>query len=140
MRVRTLLLALFAAACQSDQSGIVTGPQGLLTPGTWGGANSEIDVGSSDTRISIGCQSGTFPAHINIVGQGMFTADGTWNISVGPVLLNGDMPAQVSGQVIGSNVSFAVAVYDTTNKRVIALGPETATYGHQSGSIICPVN
>src|SRR5579872_3648343 len=106
---RLALIVLAVAACHSDS--VVGITAGYLTPGVWGGTNSEIDASSTSTSISIGCQSGTFPGNVPVDNQGKFSVNGSWNLSVGPVFLNGNMPAQATGQVSGSSASFAVAVY-----------------------------
>jgi hypothetical protein len=125
------------SSCAHSESPM--GPAGVLAFGEWGGDNVDIIASQSATNVSIGCMSGMFAGSIPLDGSGRFTANGTWNLSVGPVRLDGNMPAQLSGQVSGRTVTVAVAVYDTTLKRVTSLGPQSAEYGKHGSVIVCPV-
>jgi len=136
-RVAALACAVLLAACNG--SGSPLAPTGVLAFGEWGGDNVDIVASQAATNVSIGCMSGIFAGNIPLDGNGRFTANGSWNLSIGPVRLDGNMPAQLSGQVNGRTVTVAVAVYDTTLKRVTSLGPQSAAYGKHGGVIVCPV-
>jgi len=136
---RLVTLACAVALCACGRSNSPLAPAGVLAFGEWGGDNVDIVASQAATNVSIGCMSGIFSGNTPLDASGRFTASGSWNLSVGPVRLNGNMPAQLSGQVSGRTVTIAVAVYDTTLKQVTALGPQSAEYGKRGGVIICPV-
>ena len=48
------------------------------------------------------------------------------------------MPAQMSGQVSGNTLTFAVAVNDTARKEVVSIGPATVEFGQHANLIVCP--
>ena len=114
-------------------------PPGHLAFGEWGGDHVDIVASASTTNVSLGCSSGVFSGNIPLDANGNFTANGTWNLSIGPIRLDANMPAQLSGQVNGRTVTIAVAAYDTTQKQVTSLGPQSAEYGKPSIGQICPV-
>ena len=125
------------SACAHSESPM--GPAGVLAFGEWGGNNVDIVASQSATNVSLGCMSGVFAGNIPLYGNGRFIANGSWNLSIGPVRLDGNMPAQLSGQVSGRTVTLAVAVYDTTLKQVTSLGPESAEFGKASTGQVCPL-
>jgi hypothetical protein len=135
--VALLACAAVLAACAHSQSPL--GPAGYLAFGEWGGNQVDVVASASSTNVSLGCMSGAFAGNILLNANGSFTANGTWNLSIGPIRLDGNMPAQLSGQVNGRTVTIAVAVYDTATKQVTSLGPQTAVFGKPSGVVVCPV-
>ena len=125
------------AACASP--GPPMSPGTHLAFGEWGGGQLDVVASDSSTSVSLGCMSGIFSGNIPLDASGHFSANGTWNLSIGPVRLDGNMPAQLSGQVSGRTVTVAIAVYDTTLKQVTSLGPQSAEFGKPSIGQICPV-
>ena len=132
-----LISALGVCACSGSGSPLL--PSGHLAFGEWGGDHVDVVASASSTSVSLGCMSGMFSGNVPLDASGHFTASGTWNLSIGPLRLDGNMPAQLSGQVSGRTVTVAVAVYDTTLKQVTSLGPQSAGYGKPSIGQICPV-
>jgi hypothetical protein len=138
-RTRLVLLALVAslAACAKDST--TAPPAAHLTLGVWGGDRAEVIAGDSVTEVTYGCTSGEFTGNIPLDESGRFTVNGSYDPSVGPVQANGDMPAQLSGLVEGSTLTFAIAVNDTIEKRVISLGPAVVVLGQPATIVVCPV-
>ena len=135
--VTALSIAAAVTACYRYDSILVPGDH--LAFGEWGGDHADVVASASATNVSLGCSAGQFPGNIPIDGNGRFSVDGTWNVSIGPIRLDGNMPAQLSGQLTGDVLTFAVAVNDTIAKQVSSLGPATVVYGRQGTTTICPV-
>jgi hypothetical protein len=135
------IVALFApivafAACGTDSP---TSPGAHLAVGAWGGDKAQVSFDQTETHVTVNCSAGEFSGNISLDPNGRFTVDGTWNRSVGPILLNGDMPAQLSGQVIGNSLTFAIAVNDTIAKQITSVGPATVVFGKQPTTQVCPL-
>jgi len=107
--------------------------------GDWGSQSSEVDVTRTSTHVTVNCSFGDFPGEISLDQNGRFTIEGSWNKSTGPIQVNGQMPAEMSGQVLGNEMTFAVAVNDTIAKQVTSVGPVTVDYGRHGGNVVCPV-
>ena len=135
--VAALSLAAALAACHRYDSILLPGDH--LAFGEWGGDHADLVASGSATNVSIGCTFGQFPGNIPLDGNGRFSVNGTWNLSIGPIRLDGNLPAQLSGQVTGDVLTFAVAVNDTIAKQVSSLGPATVVFGRRGTSTICPV-
>ena len=56
-----------------------------------------------------------------------------------PVMIGPELPAQFSGRVVGRTLTLAVAVNDTVEKKVVALGPITVTFGRTPQMGPCPI-
>jgi hypothetical protein len=131
------LVAGFAACGQTYDPVAPTPTQ--LTFGDWGGTQGDVNTTSSATRVLLGCSFGDFPGSIALDPAGHFSVQGDWNRSVGPIQVNGAMPAVMSGQVIGNYLTFAIAVNDTITKQLSSLGPATVVFGQQATGTVCPV-
>ncbi len=136
IRAKVLALLILAAACAKDSP---LAPATRLTFGTWGGDRAEVTASATGTQVTLGCSFGDFAASPTLDSDGRFTINGSWNRSVGPVQLNGNMPAQLSGQVLGNTLTFAIAVNDTIAKQVTSLGPATVIFGQKGTIFPCPV-
>jgi hypothetical protein len=135
-RLSLLALAALLSACANDS---VTSPGVHLATGTWGGDRAQVTFSSSETQVTLNCSFGQFAGNVALDPNGRFSIDGTWNRSVGPIQVNSDMPAQLSGQVVGNALTFAIAVNDTIAKQISSLGPVTVIYGKQGTITVCPV-
>lgn len=111
----------------------------MLAFGEWGGDGAQVVTSSTTTHVLLGCTFGDFPGSIALDANGRFAVNGSWNPSVGPIQQNATMPAQMSGQVVGTTLTFAVAVNDTTRKQVTSLGPRSVVFGKQAALTVCPV-
>jgi hypothetical protein len=136
-RLAALACAFALCACAGSESPL--SPSGHLAFGEWGGDHVDVVASQTQTSVMLGCSSGVFSGYIPLDVNGRFTANGTWNLSIGPIRLDGNMPAQLSGQVSGRTVTIAVAVYDTVTKQVTSLGPQSAELGKPSIGQVCPV-
>jgi hypothetical protein len=134
------LLALIAAlsACAKDSP---TSPSAAtkLAFGTWGGNHAQVVASDTLTHVLSNCTFGDFPGNIPLDANGRFAVDGTYMLYTVPVQLNAPFAAQLSGQVIGNTLTFAIAVNDTIAKRVVSLGPQVVELGRQATIAACPV-
>jgi hypothetical protein len=110
-----------------------------LTFGDWGGDHADVNATATSTFVSLNCSTGAFAGNVALDASGRFAVNGSWNRSVGPVQLNGNMPAQFSGQVIGNTLTFAIAVNDTIAKQILSLGPVSVVFGKPATGQVCPV-
>ena len=83
------------------------------------------------------CVGGTFAGHIVSGADGRFTVNGRFAPYFGPYSQT-LMPAQMSGQVSGKSMTFAIAVNDTLYKKILAFGPATVQFGEHANIIVCP--
>ena len=127
---------LFANCHGAD---VITVPGKQLTLGTWGGARSEVMATASSTSVTFQCTFGNFPGSIALDTDGRFSVQGTYNPYAGPVAIGTPFLAQLSGQVSGNTLTFAVATYDTVNNRLIEIGPATVVLGRTADFQACPV-
>lgn len=110
-----------------------------LAAGTWGGENAGVVVTESATHVHIGCTFGDVPGPIPLDPSGRFTVDGRYVLRAYPVAVGPPLPAQFSGQVVGGTLTLAIAVNDTVENRVVALGPITVVYGLSPKMGPCPI-
>jgi hypothetical protein len=82
--------------------------------------------------------SGEFTGSIPLDASGRFAVNGSFYPYFGPISVNGPMPAQFSGLVEGNTLTFAIAVSDTVEQRVISLGPQVVVLGQPANIVVCP--
>lgn len=131
-----LTVAIALGACAKDSP---TSPPTSLAFGEWGAVNAQVVATDSVTRVSYRCTYGDFAGNIVLDADGRFSVNGTYMPYVLPVSPDWSMPAQLSGQVVGNTLTFAIAVNDTIQNRVISLGPQTVVLGEHAGLVVCPV-
>ncbi len=124
------------AACQA---GVSLPSDGLLMVGNWGGDGSGLIVQEDQTHVHIGCTFGDVAGRIELDSSGRFTVDGSYVLRAYPVQVGPSLPAQFTGRVRGRTLTLAVAVNDTVEKRVVALGPVTVTFGRSPDLGPCPI-
>jgi len=56
-----------------------------------------------------------------------------------PIMIGPELPAQFSGRVSGRILTMAIAVNDTVEKKVVALGPITVVYSRTPNMGPCPI-
>jgi hypothetical protein len=127
---------VFLAACFD---GLLYTTDGTLQTGTWGGSNAGVIVADSVTHVHIGCTFGDVAGPIELDSDGRFTINGTYVLRAYPVVTGPSLPAQFSGQVTGRTLTLAVAVNDTVDKKVVALGPVTVIHGEEPQLGPCPI-
>jgi hypothetical protein len=98
-----------------------------------------VIVADSVTHVHIGCTFGDVTGPIELDSDGRFTINGSYVLRAYPVAIGPSLPAQFSGQVTGRTLTLAVAVNDTVDKRVVALGPVTVTQGAEPQLGPCPI-
>jgi hypothetical protein len=135
--VSRLALGLLLVAC--TESGPLPPSDGELSIGTWGGDNAGVIVTESQSHVHIGCTFGDMPPAIALDASGRFTVDGSYVLRAYPVQIGPPLPAQFSGRVVGRILTLAVAVNDTVEKKVVALGPITVVYGRTPSLGPCPI-
>lgn len=111
----------------------------MLALGTWGGDNAAVIATDSVTHVHVGCTFGDFPPNVALDASGRFAVNGSYMIHAYPVAFGPTMPAQLSGQVTGTTLTYAIAVNDTVAKQVVSLGPATVVFGKTAKMGPCPV-
>ena len=135
---RSLALAgLLLGACSG--SSLLPPSDGLLAVGTWGGDNSGVMVTDSAVHVHVGCTFGDMPGRVPLDANGRFTTDGSYVLRAYPVQIGPSLPAQFSGRVTGGTLTLAIAVNDTIERKVVALGPITVVYGREPQMGPCPI-
>ena len=110
-----------------------------LTLGTWGGDNSGVIVTDSVSHVHVGCTYGDWPTNVVVNSDGRFTVAGSYVLRAYPVMIGPRLPAQFSGRVIGTTLTLAIAINDTVEKKVVALGPITVVLGRTPLMGPCPI-
>ena len=134
--LRRLLLTGLVAGCSQ---GSVVPSDGRLALGTWGGDNTAVIATDSVTHVHLGCTFGDLPGPIALDSDGRFTLDGSYVLRAYPVQSGPSLPAQFSGRVRGHTLTLAIAVNDTVETRVVALGPVTLVFGRSPNLGPCPI-
>ena len=136
MDSRFLLLVVLAGC--SDSS-LLPPSDDELAEGTWGGDNSGVIVTESVTHVHVGCTFGDIPGMVPLDASGRFTIDGSYVLRAYPIQIGPDLPAQFSGRVVGNRLTLMIAVNDTVEGKVVALGPITVVYGREPEMGPCPI-
>ena len=131
------VVVLSAGMCYDSE--VVVGPGGKVALGTWGGENAGVIVTDSVSHVHVGCTFGDIPGRITLDASGRFTLDGTYVLRAYPVYVGPTLPAQFSGVVEGKRMTIAVAVNDTTQGKVVSLGPVTVTFDTEPKMGPCPI-
>ncbi|HYV96763.1 MAG TPA: hypothetical protein VE967_04820 [Gemmatimonadaceae bacterium] len=129
-------LAVSLATCGGSDA---VAPGASLALGTWGGDNAAVIATDTVTHVHVACTFGDMPANIALDAEGRFTVDGTFVLRAYPVYVGPTLPAQFSGRVQGSRLTLAIAVNDTVEKKIVALGPVTVTLGKTPQMGPCPI-
>jgi len=133
------LVCALAVLATCRTSTVTTYAGTRLAFGTWGGDNFTVIATDSVTHVHVGCTFGDFPPNVTLDANGRFAVSGSYMLHAYPVAYGPAMPAQLSGQVVGSTLTFAVAVNDTVAKQVVSLGPGTVVWGRTPNMGPCPV-
>lgn len=131
------LLGLLVGSCSG--SSLLPPSDGILAVGTWGGDNAGVIVTDSVVHVHVGCTFGDMPGNVQLDQDGRFTVDGSYVLRAYPIQLGPSLPAQFSGRVAGRILTLAVAVDDTVEGKVVALGPITVVYGRDPEMGPCPI-
>jgi hypothetical protein len=128
---------LTVAAC--DGSSPLPPFEDRLSPGTWGGENAGVIVTDDIVHVHVGCTFGDMPGAIALDATGRFTANGSYVLRAFPIQTGPSLPAQFSGRVIGRTLLLSIAVNDTVEKQIVALGPISVQYGRTPEMGPCPI-
>ena len=131
-----LLALLLASSCGSSA---LSPSDGFVALGTWGGDNTGMIVTDSAAHVHVGCTFGDMPGRIPLDASGHFTVDGSYVLQAYPIQTGPSLPASFSGQVLGRTLTLAIAVNDTVQKKVVALGPVTVVFGREPQMGPCPI-
>jgi hypothetical protein len=132
-----IIVGLVAASC--DDSEFAPLPDDMLALGTWGGDNVAVMVTEERTHVHVGCTFGDMPAEVPLDDEGRFAIDGNYVLRAYPIQLGPSLPAQFSGVVSGRTLTLAIAVNDTVEKKVVALGPVSVVFGREPQMGSCPI-
>jgi hypothetical protein len=135
--VRNLLAVLLLASCYD--SGPFPPNDGTLAVGTWGGDNAGVIVTEEQGHVHVGCTFGDMPPGIQLDATGRFSVSGSYVLRAYPVQQGPSLPAQFSGRVSGRVLTLAIAVNDTVEKKLVALGPVTVEFGRTPELGPCPI-
>ncbi len=135
-RLALALVGLFAAGCGD---GTFFPPGATLAIGTWGGDEAGVIVTEAGAHVHVGCTFGDIPGKVPLDLEGRFTVDGTYVLRAFPVVIGPTLPAQFSGRVVNRTLTLAIAVNDTVEDRVVALGPVTVVFGDEPRLGPCPI-
>jgi hypothetical protein len=130
-------MGLLVGSCSG--SSLLPPSDGILAVGTWGGDNSGVVVTDSVVHVHVGCTFGDVPGTVQLDAEGRFTVDGSYVLRAYPVQVGPSLPAQFSGRVAGRTLTLAIAVHDTVEGKVAALGPITVIYGRDPEMGPCPI-
>jgi hypothetical protein len=140
MKVRIGIAALAAmavAACTKDSP---LSPAGTPVAGTWGASDVQLIAADTATLVRVGCDDGQFTGHLTLDADGAFSANGTWTQGFqAGFYFPHPVPAQLSGRISGTTLTFAVAAANSDGKLVISTGPRTVVLGAASPWAVCGV-
>lgn len=132
-----LVIGLLSAACSGQE--VAPLPDDLLALGTWGGEDAGVMVTETGVHVHVGCTFGDIEGRVPLDGDGRFTVDGSYMLRAYPVATGPALPAQFAGQVREETLTLAVAVNDTVEGKVVALGPVSVVYGRDPKMNQCPI-
>jgi len=110
-----------------------------LALGTWGADGAGVIVTESLVHVHIGCTKGDFALPATLDADGRFNVPGSYILRAYPVQLGPSHPARFAGVVRGSSLTLSVAVDDTVEKKLVALGPVTILLGREPKLGPCPI-
>lgn len=127
---------MLGAACAGNSTGV---DGGVLAKGTWGGNDAGVIITDSVTHVHIGCTYGDFPANVPVDDQGRFRVAGSYLLRAYPVAIEPELPAEFTGKIDGSSMTYTVVVNDTVENKTVTLGPATVTLGKEPRMGPCPI-
>jgi hypothetical protein len=126
-------VAVLAAVVVLADTCPLTGPNGTLATGTWGGENAGVIVTDTLMHVHNGCTYGNAPRP-TLTG-GRFEVTGVHNITAHPVDLGILHPARFTGRVRGNRMTLTVTLTDTS----VTLGPVSVELGVEPRMGPCPI-
>lgn len=132
-------IALAAVTCGGSQGELIGPAPDELAAGTWGGENAGVIVDGTNAHVHIACTKGDFMAPIALDEDGRFSVPGSYVLRAFPVQIGPSLPAQFAGVVEGNRLTLTVAVNDTVEKKLVALGPVTVVFNREPRMQVCPI-
>ncbi len=132
-------LALAGTSLLTSCNNRILPPGDQLRLGTWGGENAGVIAEASITHVHIGCTFGDLRGNIELDADHRFNVEGSYVLRAYPVQVGPPLPAQFSGRVSGGVLTLSIAVNDTVEKKLVALGPVTVVYGRTPNMGPCPI-
>jgi hypothetical protein len=137
-RIAPLIAAVLLIGCTEDDAILpLLGDE--LAVGTWGGQNAGVLVDDSLAHVHVGCTLGNFPRPATIDQEGHFSVSGEYVLRAYPVAIGPSLPAQFAGTLRGRNLTLTVAVNDTTQQKLVLLGPVNLTFDREPRLGPCPI-
>lgn len=133
-----LVLALSGAGCAGSGNSAAPLPT-TVALGTWGADGAGVIVSDTLVHVHVGCTKGDFRRPETLDADGRFNVAGTYLLRAYPIALGPLLPARFSGVIRGSTMTLSVAVDDTVDKALVALGPVTIRLGKEPKLGICPI-
>lgn len=133
-----LVLALSGAACAGAGNTAAPRPT-TIALGTWGSDGAGVIVSDTLVHVHVGCTKGDFRRPETLDADGRFNVAGTYVLRAYPIAVGPTLPARFAGVIRGSTMTLSVAVDDTVNKTLVALGPVTIVRGREPKLGICPI-
>jgi hypothetical protein len=93
----------------------------------------------ADIHVHVGCTFGNIAGNVALDSDGRFTVNGSYVLRAYPVQTGPSLPAQFSGRISGSTMTLAIAVNDTVENRVVALGPIVVVFDREPEMAQCPI-
>lgn len=139
---RVAVLATFiAAATACGHADVPLAPVSTnLVAGAWGGNNVQVVVTDSAIQVRVACDDGQFAGNVTPDATGQFSAIGTWTQNFLAYFYSPyPVPAQISGRVAGTTLTFAIGAALSDGQSAISIGPQTAVLGVPSSFGVCGV-
>jgi hypothetical protein len=137
-RIASLIVATsLLGACGHEESILPPAGEGLAR-GTWGGDNAGVLVGDT-AHLHVACTFGNFARPTVLDEDGRFSVAGSYVLRAYPVQVGPELPAQFAGVVSGGTLTISVAVNDTVEKKLVAVGPVTVTFAREPHMQQCPI-
>ncbi len=133
-----VVLALSGGGCAGSGNTAAPLPT-TVALGTWGSDGAGVIVSDTLVHVHVGCTKGDFRRPEVLDADGRFNVAGTYLLRAYPIALGPTLPARFAGVIRGSTMTLSVAVDDTTNKSLVALGPVTLVLGQEPKLGICPI-
>ena len=139
MRTALAVGVAFAASLAGCEPARMGSVNGQLAVGTWGGNDAGVIVTDSLAHVHLGCTYGDFPGRVALDSAGRFSVAGSYLLRAYPVEVGPTMPAQFSGRLAGTTLTFTVTVTDTIENKVTTLGPATVILDKEPRMGPCPI-
>jgi len=116
---------------------IVSGQNGCVRNGRWGGEHISLAIEDNTARFEYDCAHGTIDQAIKVDSQGRFKITGTHTPEHGGPATKGektsDRPALYTGQITGEKMDIRIILTDTNEK----IGVFTLVYGRKPNLYKC---